>query len=305
MKKRSMFLKVLASVLFGVLLFGLVACGEPPAGPSDTTTSSDGGESSVQNTDVSTNTNTDTDSVSTNTSSEEPVVKPIYEENFDDPSAIALRGGDWYYADEWIRQDGGSKWSNEMTEIRDGNLVLKAQWNEADNRVDCGAVWTKGRMEKVGGYYEARIKFPVTPGLWGAFWLMAGTESNVDGSSADGCEIDIIESIDNDKGAFQSAIHWDGYGPEHQSVSNSLTSPNIYDGEYHTFGFERAGGKYVFYVDGKKVWSTAAAGLCAEPGYLMFSMEGTYSRGVGSTASITALPAEMLVDYVKIYKTKP
>ncbi len=302
MSGKSMWLKVLSMALFGVVLLGLCSCGEQT--PGSDTASSQG---------LSSGEKTDSDSVSASTeniSSEMPPepepepVKPFYEEHFDDPSSVGARA-EWDYAEEWVRQDGGSKWSDSMTEVRDGNLVLKAEWNAAENRVDCGAVWTKGRFEKVGGYYEARIKFPVVKGMWGAFWLMAGTESNVDNSSADGCEIDIAESIDNDKGAFQSAVHWDGYGPEHQSVDKSFTYPNIYDGEYHVFGFERSAGKYVFYVDGKKVWSTSAAGLCSQPGYLILSMEGTYSRGVGTAANLTALPAEMLVDYVKVYKTKP
>ncbi len=302
MFRKTLWYQILTAAFLGVMMLGLVSCGENPQGSVNTGTDSGSSVSSDQNS--GTATDPVTDSVSANTSSEEETVKPFYEENFDDPSAISL-AGDWYYAEEWVRQDGGSKWCNNMTEIRDGNLVLKAEWNAAENRVDCGAVWTKGRMEKVGGYYEARIKFPVVPGMWGAFWLMAGTESNVDNSSADGCEIDIIESIDNDKGAFQSAIHWDGYGPDHKSVDNSKTSPNIYDGEYHVFGFERSAGKYVFYVDGKKVWTTAAAGLCSKPGYLVLSMEGSRGRGVGTVPNVTALPAEMLVDYVKVYKTKP
>ncbi len=301
MSFQSILCKLGASILLVGMMAALVACGEKsPA--TDSSVSSD----SVSETSTKTVSDNSTDSsynfVPADTSTDDGTVKPLMDENFDDESSIALRGGDWYYTDQEIRQNGASKWSKDQVEIRDGCLVLKCAWNAEDNRVDCGAVWTKGRFEKVGGYYEARIKVPELRGGWHSFWMMIGDIGNVDGSSADGCEIDILESLDYGRDAYQSAIHWDGYGDGHKQIEQSYTSPNIYDGEFHIFGFERAGGKFVFYVDGEKVWSTTAAGLCSQPGYMILS-SGIYD--IKSAQVLSALPVEMLVDYVRVYRTKP
>lgn len=299
---RSSWLKWIALSLCMIFLLGLCACGESSSDPLTESESFD----SEQKTEDSNATDTSSNSViTTNPTSGSTTVKPIFEDEFDRDGFV--RGDKWTNCTEWIRQDGGSEWKDEMVEFRDGKLVLKAAWNPTTKRVECGAVWTKDRFDTVGGYYEARIKFPVVKGLWGAFWIMAGDVSNVNSSSTDGAEIDVIESIDNDKGAFQSAVHWDGYDSGHQSQSHSLTTPNIYDGEFHVFGFERSKGKYVFYVDGKKTWETTAAGLCSLPGYLMLSLEGTYSRGVGTEESLKKLqiPAEMEIDYVRVYAKRP
>ncbi len=294
MFQKSILCKLAAVVLLVGMTAGLVSCAEPaPATDSSLSTS------------VSTDSSASTDSSTNSTLISPPSNQEtslIMDENFDDESSISLYSGDWYYTDQEIRQNGASKWSKDQVEIRDGCLVLKCVWNEAENRVDCGAVWTKARFEKVGGYYEARIKVPEIPGGWHSFWMMVGDIGNVDGSSADGCEIDILETLDYGRGAYQSAIHWDGYGDGHKQIEKSYTSPNIYDGEFHTFGFERTKGKFVFYVDGKKVWSTAAAGLCSQPGYMILS-SGIYA--LDSSATMKALPVEMVVDYVKVYRTKP
>ena len=82
------------------------------------------------------------------------------------------------------------------------------------------ACFASGMLLAGYGYYEASIKFPYAPGTWGAFWMMCGNVSGVDGSAADGVEIDIIESIGNDWGACNSALHWDGYGDDHKQVSS-------------------------------------------------------------------------------------
>ena len=94
--------------------------------------------------------------------------------------------------------------------------------------------------------------------------------------AADGVEIDIIESIGNDWGACNSALHWDGYGDDHKQVSSGeLYNHGIYDGEFHTFALERTADGYIFYIDGKETWR-AAPDMCAPcpvDGYLKLTVE--------------------------------
>lgn len=231
---------------------------------------------------------------------------PVFDENFD---GTVLNGKYWSFAPEWIRHDGGSIWDNSMTSLDgEGHLVLRAQWDEANQRVSCGAIYSKGLFEYGYGYYEASIKFPVIKGVWGAFWINCGNISAVGNGAKDGVEIDVIESILNDEGYYNSALHWDGYGNMHQSVnSGRLSGINIYDGNFHLFAVDRSERGYIFYIDGIEIWRvySYSCSPCPEPGFLELSLEGTYGVGVGTEESISALPVEMLVDYVRVYEANP
>jgi len=148
-----------------------------------------------------------------------------------------------------FRQDM-SIWTNDMSFIRDSQLVLAYQlaprdlverarpgwiWFASDdareratqNTIQSGAVrtvtsnWLEATFEHTFGYYEARIRFPAQyqenkQGTWGAFWLMnrnLGFEAALpDATGRGGSEIDIFESIDHHiRQQFNAAVHWGGY----------------------------------------------------------------------------------------------
>jgi len=148
-----------------------------------------------------------------------------------------------------FRQDM-SIWTNDMSFIRDNQLVLAYQlaprdlvervrpawiWFANDdareratqNTIQAGAVrtvtsnWLEATFEHTFGYYEARIRFPAQyqgnkRGTWGAFWLMnrnLGFEAALpDSTGRSGAEIDIFESIDHHvRRQFNAAVHWGGY----------------------------------------------------------------------------------------------
>ncbi len=228
----------------------------------------------------------------------------LFEDEFD---GTELNPTLWERCPEWDRQDGVSVWSNEMSYLNgEGNLVLRAEWDEELEKVVSGAVRTYGLFEQGYGYYEASIKFPVVRGVWGAFWMMVGDVHNVENKSVDGVEIDIVESIGNRAGHCNQALHWDGYGSEHKKSANEMTECDyIYDGEFHTFGLWRTEEVYIFYIDGNEVWRTSGGGICPEDGYMKLTVEAAKWNGAGTKAAIKTLPADMLVDYVRVWDTKP
>lgn len=229
----------------------------------------------------------------------------LFEDNFD---GTVLDETKWERCPEWSRQGGIDVWDDDLSYLDgDGHLILRAEWNSEEKRLHSGAVRTYGKFSEVYAYYEASIKFPTTPGIWGAFWMMVGDVANVDGSAADGVEIDIIESIGSPWNQCNHAMHWDGYDTDHRKVAKEMTNYNIYDGQFHTFGLWRTEEEYIFYIDGEETWrvSSKQCDICTEQGYMKLTVEGAEWNGAGSTDSINALPSDMVVDYVRVYREKP
>lgn len=233
----------------------------------------------------------------------EPIL--LFEDEFDGDE---LDDTKWKRCPEWTRQDGIDVWDDDLSFLDgEGHLVIRAEWNEEENMLHSGAVHTSGKYSETYAYYEASIKFPVAPGTWGAFWMMVGSVENVDGSAADGVEIDIIESIGNSWNQCNHALHWDGYGDAHTKTGKTMTNYDIYDGEYHTFGLWRTEEAYIFYIDGEETWRVESdeCDPCPEPGYMKLTVEGAKWNNTGSAECIKSLPADMLVDYVRVYSEKP
>ena len=91
------------------------------------------------------------------------------------------------------------------------------------------------------------------------------------------------------------------------SIGSGQLKKDIYDGEFHTFGLLRTDQEYVFYIDGRRTWKANARMCepCPLPGFMELTVEAAEWAGAGSSASVKALPADMLVDYVRVYSAKP
>lgn len=209
-----------------------------------------------------------------------------------------LDGTKWKLCPEQPRQDAGGRWSDSMTSLDgEGHLVLSASLAE-DGTPISGAIRSKGIFEQAYGYFECRLKFQRTTGFWGAFWLMCEEEGNIGNGAVDGAEIDIIESGEFPRQGVNHAIHWDGYGEHHRSVSRIITDPSLYKG-FHTYALEWTKDAYIFYIDGVETWRTDEPGICQVPVYLKLSCE--FGKWAGEIKP-EELPDCMVVDYVRVYR---
>jgi len=223
----------------------------------------------------------------------------VWQDEFD---GTALDVSKWQPCPEWKRQ-GLSYWEADNHRLTGaGELILEV--TEEGDSVKCGAIRTRSLYAQKYGYFEVRCKVPQIHGGWAAFWLMP--HQNLPGNQGrDGTEMDVFESINGIHGKVNHALHWDGYGDDHQSTGKSLTRPDIYDDAYHTFGLWWTPTEYVFYIDDAETWRTSAGGVSQVEQYLKLTLEVTDADWAGDWNDQVEKPIEWYIDYVRTYQPKP
>lgn len=242
----------------------------------------------------------------------------------------------WSY-EWWVTERKGGYWHQDMVNVRDGELVISAEYksepmpNYYPNYVGIhcpeykagwytGEIWTRDKYEQKYGYFEVRAILPAATGMWSAFWMMNEGVFNVDGSGQDGTEVDVFESFSyKDRGwgndCVTTGIHYDGYGPEEKSASlGKVFIENDPYTEWNTYGVEWNPDEYIFYLNGVEYGRLSAGGVSQNPEYLLLSCEFAGENGVQSsdrhgTGEISKTPdsnwpVEFRVDYVRCYQYK-
>ena len=228
--------------------------------------------------------------------------KLVFEDQF---LGTDLDPAKWARCPEYIRCNGFCSWHHDLSYLDgEGHLIIRMEWDDMNKRVRSGAVHTKDLFAGAYGYYEARIKFPKAYGTWGAFWMMCGDVWME--SAADGVEIDIVESIHNENGDYNHALH-SNYGNLNSLGPTKLFTTDIYDGEFHTFGVLRAENGYFFYVDRKlsAIVPYYQYTPCPIPGRMELTVEAADWTGAGTPECLAQLPAQMLTDSVRVWDSMP
>jgi beta-glucanase (GH16 family) len=141
---------------------------------------------------------------------------------------------------------------------------------------------------------------------------MSPTQGSMGNGGRDGTEIDIVETIGNAEGKYNAALHWDGYPSQNVGSEDfgGIRHVDIYDGEFHVFGLEWKQNEYVFYVDDIVFWrvdggaSFKNVGINQTPNYIKLTVEASLEGWAGTLPS-GFTESEMLVDYVRVYNSKP
>ncbi len=192
----------------------------------------------------------------------------------------------------------GGWWNPDNVSVEDGNLVLT--FSKKDNVYSMGEVNTQKSFSFRYGYVEARMKLPEEQGHWPGIWLMAGSVKNVGNEGRDGTEIDIVECPFHGQDKASHALHWDGYGLDHQSSGHHADVPGLQEG-FHTFAVNWSPEGYIFFIDGKETWRTDAGGVCRAPLHIILSDEmGGWSGDPGKAKN---LPDRTYIDYIRVWQS--
>lgn len=219
------------------------------------------------------------------------------------------------YWSSYPEKKGTSPWNRyvvddaALAEVKNGNLHVKARWNQETNLPETGAILTKGKFSFKYGKVEVRAKFnSAGQGGWPAIWLMPQNEIYPGWPNAG--EIDIMERLNTD-GFVHQVVHQSDANVEH--ISSGKT-PTIKPSEYNTYGIVKSPNRIEFYVnneltmvhkpinDFKERWPF-------ETDYYIILNHASADKGQagvyfwpGHVTSTDNFPYEMAVDYVKVWE---
>ena len=194
----------------------------------------------------------------------------------------------------------------------DGYLHIKAQQSSA-------GVYTSARLKTQGlfsfqyGRFEVRAQVPEAQGFWPAAWLLGNNITTVDWPAAG--EQDVLERVNAAKNPDwnESSIHGTGFtGDVGLGKVYNFPAGQTAAG-WHPYGMIWSKGKVAYYVDDpsrpfvtyttESLKSLSGAIWPFDAGQSNFILLNLAIGGdwPGSPNSSTPFPAEMLVDYVRIY----
>lgn len=198
--------------------------------------------------------------------------------------------------------------------VENGNLVIQAHHDHAaisgtSREYSSGRVRTKNRGDWTYGRIEVRARLPEGQGIWPAIWMLP-TDERYGGWAASG-EIDIMEMRGQTPGEVLGTLHHGGSWPKNlytQGGPYRLAAGTFADG-FHTFAIEWRLDRIEWLVDEKLVqtqtdWKSDGAPFPApfdQPFHLLINV-AVGGQFLGPPDGTTEFPAEMQVDYVRVYQ---
>lgn len=190
-------------------------------------------------------------------------------------------------------------WREENVSVADGKLVLGVTKPNATT-MHCASVDSKNRYEPKYGFMEARLQIaPVVNAIHTAFWIQGHHQGQVDGSGADGSEVDIVETPWADERG-QTVLHWDGYGAQKKAQTNRWSAPGLHTG-YHTFAMHWTDTFIDIYYDGDLRWRYEGVGLPQVREWLWLSVGASFGDGDFQNGTY---PSFAYIDYVRVWQAK-
>jgi len=211
---------------------------------------------------------------------------------------------------KWNFDIGGNGWGNNEAQyytnsptnlsITGGEVTITAREEQfGTNAYTSSKIISKGLFDVKFGKIEARIKCPMGKGIWPAFWMLG---TNIDQVSWPACgEIDVMEHINNDT-KINGTAHWDNVGHVYMGGISTLDAA-----QYHIYAAEWTSTNIKWFADGNLYYQlNINNGINGTnefqlPFYLILNL-AVGGDWPGYPDATTVFPAEMKIDYVRVYK---
>lgn len=205
--------------------------------------------------------------------------------------------------------------------IRDNKLVIRAVKEYRSDNLGSGS-YTSARLVTRGlhswqyGRIEASMRLPAGQGLWPAFWMMPEPPEAYGTWAASG-EIDIMEARGSNTGSVSGAIHFGGQWPDNTYSHADYSLPNTLTTDFNEFAIEWEEGEIRWYVNGQR-YNTETIWFSMNPDgthneypapfdqafhiILNLAVGGWFDNDPPANADY--FPAEMEIDYVRVYEIR-
>jgi beta-glucanase (GH16 family) len=209
--------------------------------------------------------------------------------------------------------------------VQEGALHIRAiKESYKGSQYTSAKLRTKGLFSKAYGRFEFRAKLPTGKGIWPAIWLLPEQETKYGAWAASG-EIDIMEARGQEPGKVLGTLHYGSHWPANTHSGADYVLPNNGTiADWHVYALEWEPGEIRFLVDDHLYQTQNFWWSCAdtdgpkgvEPAgeselnpwpapfdqlfYIVLNV-AVGGQFLGNPDRSTVFPAEMLVDYVRVY----
>jgi len=192
--------------------------------------------------------------------------------------------------------------------VKGGYLILTARQQKLGGRQYSSArLVTRGKASWTYGRMVVRAKIPKGVGIWPAIWMLG---NNIDNKAIGWplCgEIDIMEHTGIRPGKVQVSVHTKSNNWVLGTQKTATIDIPDYGDAFHNYQLDWDKNKMTISIDGNDLltFNNDGKGKSSwpfdDPIYLLLNIAvgGNYS---GFTIDEKALPAQMLIDYVRVYQ---
>jgi beta-glucanase (GH16 family) len=217
---------------------------------------------------------------------------------------------------KWTPLTGGDGWSHKALQYytranakKDGrgNLVISATTTKQPGgprcwygpcRYNSARLQTAKSFSQAYGRFTARIKLPKGPGLWPAFWLQR-VDAGLVGKPTYG-EIDVMETVGDEAGVVRGYAH----GLKHRGGGIVRLPQSADVGDYHIYGVDWTPQSITWWVDDKPYaqFLKYSGWPFTKPFFLILNLQ-VGGEWPGPPNATTRFPADMTVDWIRVYRT--
>ena len=235
----------------------------------------------------------------------------VWSDEFSGPAGAPVN------ADFWTYETGGHGFGNQQLEFNTdrtdnaqldgmGNLVITAKREQYLGREYTSArLNTHRKVSQQYGRIVARAKMPEGTGLWPAIWLLG---DDYETNTWPNCgEIDIMEMRGQNPNTVLGSLHGPGYSAGSPKKNEVAVDPSLSE-EFHLFSVIWTPESIEWFVDDiryhrvqKVDFGETTPWVFDAPFFLILNL-AVGGQFVGPVGSRTVFPAEMLVDFVRIYE---
>ncbi len=208
-----------------------------------------------------------------------------------------LGTGDWGWGNNELQYYTAST-NNSFVSNSELHILAKEQVINTSNYSSARIV-TKDKFSFQYGKVEGRMKLPAGQGLWPAFWMLGQNISSVGWPQCG--EIDIMEHVSNNS-YVNGTAHWNNNGHVYYG---GLYNTNIAD--YHVYSIIWNASSIRYFVDGniyytQNILNNVNSTEEFHNDFFFILNLAVGGNWPGIPDASTVFPAEMVVDYVRVYQ---